>query len=548
LARLKRPWLYISILLFLLLLHGCSSLDYNRKPQPTVKEIKEEELDPLIVPETFIIGSTESPQLFNPLYSLDESSSQLEGMLFDGLVTVDEQLRPKPHLAEKIQQSENGLEYTVTIRRGVKFHDGKELTADDVVFTYSIPLSPDYNGERSSDFEMIESIEKLDKYTVKFRLREKDASFLPVTLSYGILPKHLLKNVQVAKLKEHKFNTSQPVGTGPFRFVKWEKNGFVELAANEHYFLGKPRIKSIKYKIVHNQEVLYEQLKNGEVHYAPEIELTNVKKIKRLRGLDVQSNISHSYVFIGWNEKNELFQDKKVRQALTMAINRKAIVRKILHRQGKEAHIPETPIASIFTDEIQTLKYNRREAKKLLKEAGWEDTDRDGILDREGKDFSFTLKTNKGNVVREKVALLVQKQLKEIGIDVKTEFWEWEDLIKQISPPNWDYDALILEWSLSKFPNHFDIFHSSQREYGLNFVWWENEQADLLLSKSRKIMDESERKQIYKEIFQIIEDEQPYTVLYYPKEFRALPERLNGYIFHPKNYFYKVHEWSFSES
>lgn len=496
----------------------------------------------------FIIGSPQSPQMFNPLFSLDETSSEIENLIFDGLVRIDENLQPKLHLAEDIQQSDGGLTYTVKIRKGVKFHDGAALTADDVVFTFSIPLSPEYDGNRGSDFEMIKSVQKMDDYTVQFRLNRRNPSFLPVTLTYGILPKHLLKKTPIYQLDEHPLNFEKPVGTGPFRFVKWEKNNYIEFAANDQYFLGKPFIQSIKYQIVPNKTDLIQQIQNGEIHYAFGFDHKDAKMIKKRRGINIQSQWSHSYAFIAWNQRKELFRDKRVRQALAMAIDKKSIIRHILRGEGKKADIPESPVSNVYTEEIEALPHKPKKAKQILKEAGWKDTDGDKILDQDGKKFSFTLKTNTENGIRMEVAKEIKKQLKKIGVEVQTEFVQWEPLIEQISPPNWDYDALMLEWSLSAFPNHFQIFHSSQRENGLNFVWWEDAKVDQLLEEIMKTTAPGKRKALNKELFQLIADEQPYTVLYYPKEYRVIPKYLNGYTFHHKNPFYKINEWAFAEN
>ncbi|MRX73603.1 peptide-binding protein [Bacillus lacus] len=542
--RKKSLFFVLCLLLMLSLFLAACTPKESSKPAPASGEgEKKEAIEKPQQGGDLIVGSTGSPTLFNPLYSTDTSSTDIEGFIYDGLVSADTEFEPALHLAEDIQQSEDGLTYTVKIRKGVTFHDGEELSADDVIFTYSIPLNKDYAGERGSSFDMIESINKVDEYTVDFKLKQKDASFYAVSLSYGILPEHILKDVPVADLGENEFNTKKPVGTGPFKFAEWKDGQYVKVVANEDYFLGRPHLDSVTYKIVPDMDALIAQLQAGDVHYVPAVPSTDIETVKNFKGIKVESGLGLNYSYIGWNEKNELFQDVKVRQALTHAIDRETIVASVLNGEGEVAHVPESPLSWAYSNDVPKFGYDTEKAKQLLGEAGWKDSNGDGILDKEGKKFSFTLKTNQGNKVREDVAVIVQQQLKEVGIEVKPEIVEWSAFIEQISAPNWNYEAMILGWSLATFPDQYDIFHSSQMEQGLNFVWWENEEADKLINEARQILDREEYKNAYTDIYKIIAEEQPYTFLYYPNVHNAMPDALEGYEFHAKNDFYKIYHW-----
>jgi peptide/nickel transport system substrate-binding protein len=542
----KALWLLLSLTLVLsLFLSACSSKNTSNenntsKGNETKEEAKNDE------PQyggDLVVGSTGSPTLFNPLYSTDTASSDIELLIYDGLVSSDTEFNPTLHLAEDIQTSEDGLTYTVKIRKGVKFHDGEELTADDVVFTYSIPLNPDYAGERGSNFEMIESVKKIDDYTVEFKLKKKDATFYPITLSYGILPEHILKDVPVAKLGEHEFNTKKPIGTGPFKFAEWKDGEYVKVVRNDDYFLGKPYLDSITYKIVPDMDALIAQLQAGDVDFVAGIPGTDIETVKTFPGVKVESGLALSYTYLGYNQKNPLFKDKKVRQAITHAIDREAIVEQVMNGDGQVAHVPESPLSWAYSDDVPKFEYDPEKAKKLLEEAGWKDTDGDGILDKDGKKFSFTIKTNQGNKIREDIVVVLQEQLKKVGIEAKPEIVEWSAFIEQISAPNWKYDAIVLGWSLSTFPDQYDIFHSSQREQGLNFVWYSNPEADKLMEEAKQILDREEYKKAYTEIYKIIAEDQPYTFLYYPNEHRAMPENLQGYEFNAKEQFYHAYKW-----
>lgn len=490
-----------------------------------------------------VVGSIGAPTLFNPLYSTDVSSSDIEDFIYDGLVDSDTEFNPVLNIAEDIQTSEDGLTYTVKIKEGIKFHDGEDLTADDVVFTYSIPKSPDYVGERGSAFESMESVTKKGDYEVEFKLSKKDASFYPVTLSYGILPEHILKDVPVGELGEHEFNTKSPIGSGPFKFVEWKDGEYVKVEKNPDYFQGEPYLDSITYKIVPDQDALLAQLQAGDVHFT-EVPGTDIETVKStFSGVKVESGLGLSYTYVGWNEKNELFKDVKVRQALTQAIDRKTIVAQVMNGDGEVADVPESPLSFAYSDDVKKFEFDPEAAKATFKEAGWEDTDGDGILDKDGKKFSFTLKTNQGNKIREDIAVVVQQQLKEVGIEVKPEIVEWSAFIEQVSAPNWDYEAMILGWSLSTFPDQYDIFHSSQAAEGLNMIHYSNPEVDKLIDEAKQILDQDEYAAAYGEIYKLLAEDQPYTFLYYPNVHRVMPENLQGYEFNAKSEYYNIHKW-----
>ena len=198
-----------------------------------------------------IAGSTGEPTLFNSLYSTDTASSDIERLIYNTLLDVNEKLEVENQLADEVKEAEDGLTFDVKLKEGVKFHDGEEMTADDVVFTYSIPMSDEYVGERGSNFKMIESVTKKGKYEVQFKLKKQDPYFYNVTLaSYGILPKHILKDVPISKLGEHEFNRKNPIGTGPFKFKEWKEGQYVKVEAFDDYYAGRPHLDSITYKII----------------------------------------------------------------------------------------------------------------------------------------------------------------------------------------------------------------------------------------------------------------------------------------------------------
>ncbi|MFC4320654.1 peptide-binding protein [Litchfieldia salsa] len=543
----KSAWLLLVLTLAMsMFLAACGG---NNADEPAKEDTDGETAAPTGEPVTggdIIVGSIGEPTLFNPLYSTDVSSSDIEGFIFSGLVSGDTEFNPVNDLATDVKMSEDGLTFTVTLREDVKWHDGEAFNADDVVFTFGVPKHPDYAGERGSAFETLETVTKIDDYTVEFKLNQVDATFHPITLSYFILPEHILGEVPVADLGEHEFNTKSPVGTGPFKFEEWRDGEYVKVVANDDFYDGRPYLDSITYKIVPDQNSLLAQLQAGDVDFT-EVPGTDLETVKSFDGIKVESGLGLSYTYLAFNLQQERFNDVKVRQAMTHAINREEIVQAVMNGDGEVAHVPESPLSWAYNDDVPRFEFDQEKAKSLLAEAGWEDTDGDGILDKDGEKFSFTIKTNQGNKIREDIVVVLQQQLKEVGIEATPEIVEWSAYIEQISAPNWDFDAMVLGWSMSTFPDQYDIFHSSQREEGLNMHWYSNAEADKLMEEAKQILDQDEYKEIYGKIYNILAEEQAYTFLYYPNVHRAMLENIQGYEFHAKSEFYNIHKWWIAE-
>lgn len=513
--------------------------DTNRLPVAVSTQGKHQEKDHLIV------GTIGSPSIFNPYFSADSSSGQIEALLYNGLITYDPKLQPIPDLAESWKVSKDGYSWTFHLKKGVRFHDGVEVTAQDVVFSYQIPRQKGYSGPRGSDFEKIKSIEAMDRYTVNFTLKEPYAPFLS-TCTYAILPAHLLRDVPMEKLAEHPFNTKQPVGTGPFRFAKWEDGQYIELTAHADYFKGKPKIQHLYFRIVPDQNAQLIHLQSGGMDWMsiPATDLAIGKLFEKQGKIRLHSSPSLSYTYIGYNLKLPLFQDLRVRQALTYALDRQSMVDIVLEGQGQVAHTHGSSLSWAYSDDIPELEFNPLKAKELLAEAGWKDTDGDGILDRNGKKFSFILLTNQGNKMREMVSQIVQDQWAAIGIEVKPRLMEWSAFIHDhVETKN--FEAVLLGWSLGVDPDPTAIWHSKEMEKGLNFGSYNNPEVDRLLEENTREMDQDKRKQLLVQFQKKVAEDQPFTFLYYANGITAYPTNLQGAMEHPVSTFYNIHNWSF---
>ena len=552
---MKKPaWLLVSLMLVLsMFLAACTG---GKTSTETEEETPKEETPTTEVPKgdepqiggDIIVGSTGAPTMFNSLYSSDASSSDIEDMIFDSLLGSDIELNSavgNGGIAVEYDASDDGLVHTLKITDKAKFHDGEPLDADDVVFTYNIPLSPDYDGVRKSYFENIEKVEKVDQYTVKFTLKQVDAQFPVVSLGFNILPEHILKDVPITELGEHEFNTKNPIGSGPFKFSEWKDGEYVKVVANEDYWDGRPYLDSVTYKLVPDANAILAQLQAGDIDYYPGIPQSEVDTVKGFVdsvGLRLESGLALSYSFLGFNLRDDKFKDKSVRQAITHAIDREAIVEHVMNGLGQVAHVPESPLSWAYNPDVPKFGYDVEKAKQMLADAGWT-PGADGILEKDGKRFSVEVKTNQGNKIREDIVVIIQQQLKEVGIEIKPQIVEFSSLIADIDPGVWNFEAIVLGWSLGTDPDPSGIFHTKEIAEGLNFTGYSNPKIDELMDAQLQELDKEKRKQMIGEIQALLAEDQPYTFLYYPQEFRALPKNLEGYEFHPKAQLHHINKW-----
>ena len=238
--------------------------------------------------------------------------------------------------------------------------------------------------------------------------------------------------------------------------------------------------------------------------------------------------ITFSYTYLGYNQKRELFRDRRVRQALTHAINKQEIIDGVLLGLGQAATGPYKPDSWVYNREVRRYEHNPGKAKSLLAEAGWVDSDGDGILDKDGKPFSFTIITNQGNDLRVKSGEIIQRRFRDVGVDVKLRVIEWATFLKEFINTG-NFDATILGWSTGPEPDQYNIWHSSKtgpRE--LNFVGYQRAEVDDVLEKGRRTFDLDERKLYYDQLQHLLAEDQPYTFLYVQEALPVVAKRFHG--------------------
>jgi len=449
--------------------------------------------------------------ILNPILSSDSSSSSVEGPIFSGITKVSEDLEIIPDLARRWEVSPDGKTYTFYLRDDVKWHDGKPFTAHDAVFTFNSILDPKVNSVRRGDF-IIEGapikFAAAGKYIFQAFLPKPFAPFL-ASMGMGMLPEHILKGKDI---NSSSFN-QHPIGTGPFKFKEWISGDHVTLTRNEKYYGGSPLLSSLVFKIIPDENSRLIALEAGEVDES-DIPPNDYSRVKKLEKVNVFEYDSLTYTYLGLNLARSIFKDKKVRQALAYGTDKKQLLNLIFRRLASPAYSPSAPVSWVYEDEVNKYPYDPEKAKKLLN----------------GKPLEFTVLVNQGNKEREKAAVILQWQYKKIGVKVNVRVMEWSALLKIINSPKdpKDFDAVIIGWSLGLDPDSYSIWHSSQYPAGLNFIKYDNKEADRLLELGRTTTERAKRKAIYQRLQKIIADDQPYVFLWYPKSVVAVSKRVGG--------------------
>ncbi|MBL7068777.1 MAG: peptide-binding protein [Candidatus Omnitrophica bacterium] len=461
-----------------------------------------------------------------PILASDSASGDICGLIFNGLVKYDKNINLIGDLASGWEIKDGGLTIIFYLRKDVKWHDGAPFTAKDVKFTYERLIDPQVPTPYSGDFKKVESLKVIDDTTIKVTYRE---IFSPGLASWGmpIMPEHILKNEDLLTTDFSR----NPVGTGPYKFVRWRSGERIDLISNHDYFEQRPYIDRYIYRIIPDPTTMFLELQTEGVDYMGLTPLQYKRQTdtpffkERFRKFRYPA---FGYTYMAFNLKDERFRDKRVRRAINYAVDKEEIIEGVLFGLGRVCTGPFVPESWAYNEDVKPLRYNPDRARKLLKEAGWEDTDNDGWLDKNGEVFEFTIITNQGNDTRKHTAEIMQRRLREIGIKVNIRILEWAVFLNEFVNKR-RFEALILGWGLSRDPDCYDIWHSSKTKEGeFNFVGYSNPEVDRLLEEGRGTFDIIKRKAIYREIHQILYDEQPYLFLYVADALPAVHRRFRG--------------------
>ena len=461
-------------------------------------------------------------------------------MIYNGLLKYDGDLNLVGDLAESWEVSPDGLTITFKLRKGVKWQDGAPFTAQDVMFTYQLMVDPKTPTAYGEDYKQVKKAEVPDDYTFRVTYPQPFAPALG-SWTLAILPKHLLEGQDLTKSPLAR----NPVGTGPFKFQEWRAGDKILLSYNPDYFEGRPYLNGYIFRVVPDMATMFLELKGGNIDrmgLTPQQYKRQTEYPKFQETFNKYKYVSFSYTYLGYNLEDQRFADRRVRQALTYAINKKEIVDGVLMGLGQEATGPYKPGTWFSNPDVPRFAYDPEKAKALLAEAGWR-PNAEGILEKDGKPFEFTILTNQGNDLRVRTAEIIQRRLRDVGIVVKIRTVEWAAFIKEFIDKG-RFEAVLLGWTTGQDPDSYDIWNSSKTKPGeLNFIHYNNPEVDRLLEEGRHTFDREKRRQAYFRFQEIIAEDQPYTFLFVPDALPTVSKRFRGIKPAPAGISYNFPKW-----
>jgi peptide/nickel transport system substrate-binding protein len=460
---------------------------------------------------TLIVSVTNEPTTLNPIYPSLSGLSPVTEKLFTPLHEYRADGKITTGLAQSWVYSEDMRSITYTIRKDAKWHDGTPVTAEDIVFTVKQIKDPANKSPLSQQIRYVKDVKAIGVREVRFTF---DKVYADELLNSNIrpIPKHKIeKETGNLQISDFSFN---PVGDGPYKLKEWRQGDWVELVANPDYFRGRPPLDRIVFYFPSSVEELMDEIKLGVIDIAYDLPPAKYDTIKGYRTI---VSPGEAYTYMGWNLNR--FKDKKLREALSMAIDRRGIITKLLKGHAENLNGPITPEHWAYNPKIKGIKYDKEKAKELIEQLGYSKR-------RRGKFYSnlkVLILVEEGNPIRSKVADSIALDLRSIGVNATVEELRGSRLISRLL--NHDFDAYILGWNVEKAFNPLSIW-GSRGDY--NFVGYKNKRVDKLIREALLSLDREKAKKAWYEFQEIIADDLPYTFLYAPKTITLVKKDING--------------------
>jgi peptide/nickel transport system substrate-binding protein len=488
------------------------------------------------------------PHLYPPT-ATDRSSAMIFELVFDKLLAYDDNQSVQPELADKFEIAKDGLTYTVTLKKNVKWHDGQPLTAKDVKFTVEamcgkgsvwftgfkkLKGATDYNEGKAKE---VAGVQVVDDYTIKFSLNETDGGFLN-SLVFWVIPEHIFKGLDVDTAVRTAW---KPVGTGPFKFVQYKEDQFFEFDQNKDYFKGAPHIAKVFMKIAKVDAALA-MLEKGEVDYITDLPATEVDRVKKLPNVKILELPNTSWPWLlGVNVTRGKLGDKRVRQALMYALDREAYIKSVMggHATLLNHQFPMPAWAQPDPKDINDYKTDPEKAKALLKEAGWDPK------------TVITILYYPGNKLRDQFAVIAQQNWANVGVKADVIAMDVARAVEKLQKS--DFDIILSGGSATPDPGKQGMYFMCDSTFpkgGANYYLYCNPKLDELFKKGQAALTQEERAPIFKEIAKILNDELPWLYLINPNYLSAVNTRINDMHFNPNigaERFLDIEKWRLAQ-
>jgi len=480
-------------------------------------------------------------------------------------------LKKLPGIAKSWAWSEDGKVLSMTLDENLKFSDGHPLTAEDIAFTYELVADPTVASPRLSYIERMvpgKAPLVIDSTHIEWHFTEaydRDSQMAHAS-ALAILPKHILGTADRATLRGHAY-AKAPLASGPWKLATYEPNTRIVLEPNEN-FTGpedyRPHLDRVVFKVLPEYATRLIELQNGDVDLMQGIQVSDADLLRKNNPeVTLYRRGWRSMDYVAWNMTNPKFEDVRVRKALAMAVDMDDMIAKVLTSESGESYAKRatgtiTPaLCGVYNENVSPLPYDVEAAKALLAEAGWVDRDGDGFLDKDGQRFEFTLTTNTGNKRRADVAVLVQAHLERVGIKVNIEKQESNTFFESMRKK--EYEAALGGWSAGLFVDPSTIWHSDvtcpagspagckERKYEFNFTGYASPRADELIDRGMRTPIPEEAAPIWKELQQVIYDDQPYMFLWWMDEIVGVNERFEDVKVDVLSPIHDLHDWRVPE-
>ncbi len=524
---------------------------------------------------TVVVGLLGDNETLNPILSESNSERGVLQCVFSSLYRTDNDTDYVPDLLVAMPPKK-GLTYSYTLRQGVKFSDGHELTSEDVKFTWECFMNPKIAVPSRSGWDKIKSFDipmltykgkdgktykTADKYHFSITLKEVYAPYDTLWTDQAIVPKHILAKEMAASggTMEKGGNFSRnPVGSGPFILKEWKADNYTMVVKNPNYFRkGQPYLDRIVWKVIPDSNAMLNQLRTGEIDVFAGIQAGRYNEAVKIPGIKVFKNPSYTYnhIEINLRDPNDLARphpilgDKRVRQALDYAYPREMVVEQVLENVGYPAYSNLPPISWAYNKDAGKPHFDPEKAAKLLDEAGWV-PGADGYRYKDGKKLQLTFNTNAGNATRERVGVICQDYWKKIGVDLLLKYVDFATLTGDYMD-NRKFDLLMIAWVSSADPDSYSLWHSKQiptKENGMegqNYVGYVNPEMDKLMEDGLKTDNQEARKKIYFRMQEILAQDVPYIFVNYYCTVDGVKESLMNYKPCPTQAtnFWNVYDW-----
>lgn len=482
----------------------------------------------------YIEGLLHPPQFLNPVLAFNnETDVDLNRLIFSGLFRLDKNLKLVPDLAESYEISNDFRIFTIKLKSGLKWHDGEDLTVDDVIFTYKTIQNPQFNSPHYGKFQGVQ-INKINNDTIQFSLKEPFAPFLQ-NLTIGIIPKHIWQTIPPINSRLAEANI-KPIGSGPYKFKKLlkDKDGTLISYTFEKfsdYHSQKPFITTLQFKFYSNLSAAINALQKKNIdglEFIPKNDIKNLQQVKNLN-FHTFSLPQYTAIFFNYN-KNEILKNKNVREALALAINKKDLVAEALNNEAQIIDGPLLPGTIGYHKDIKKFESDPEKAKSILEKEGWKiPTGEAGNSFRKKDEQTLEITLTTVDVADNMdVAKKIKDYWQAIGVKVNLEIVPKKTIEQEIIIPR-NYQALLFGEILGADPDPFPFWHSSKRQSpGVNLTNFANKKADSLLEKGRTTTDPAERNKIYQEFQDILIADLPAIFLYSPTYTYPVDKKIKG--------------------